>query len=148
MSDKQPKEINELAQILNRINALVKPDDLQADGPEPPENLAADIPQLTEIYEGELRPFITNSADELPVLSEIVKSPVSDAGAVLGGISGQAEKMEALLAEMAPLVQAAIKKAAEQKLIDAGKPARTKMEAEIMQVLRERLQVMAFNNES
>ncbi|HEY4714877.1 MAG TPA: hypothetical protein VIH30_11645, partial [Aquirhabdus sp.] len=64
---------------------------------------------------------------------------------VSGKASNQAEKMEALLAQMAPLIQAAIKKAALRKIIDAEQPLQTQIEAEIMQVLRERLQSLVMD---
>lgn len=153
MSDKLPKENNELAQVLNRINTLMRHGEVQAESSAQAEN----IPQLTEVYEGEPLTFISRPAAELPTLNEIVSNSVTDAEAVsAGGSEGasnqeetlQTEKMEALLAEMAPLVQTAIKKAALQKLINAEQPLRTKIEAEIMQTLRERLQSSVLNAKS
>jgi hypothetical protein len=148
MSEKLPKENNELAQTLSRINALMKQGEGQAESTAQAEN----IPQLTEVYAGKPPIFISRPAGEFPTLNEIVSNSVTDAEAVLAGVSEgapdqtvtlQAEKMEALLAEMAPLVQTAIKKAVLQKLVNAE--LRIKIEAEIMQALRERLQALVLN---
>jgi len=114
---------------------------------------AENIPQLTEAYEGESLIFISRPAGEFPILNEIVSNSVTDAEVVSAGVSDQtetlqAEKMEALLAEIAPLVQTAIKKAVLQKLINAEQPLGTKIEAEIMQTLREHLQSLVLNGES
>ncbi len=145
MSDQPTKENNELAQVLSRINTLMNPAETKAESPIQTE---ADIPQLTEVYEGESLSFISSPAGDFPILSEIVRSSVTDAEAALGETPGQAKKLEALLTEMAPLVQAAVKKAVAQKLLDAEKSEHTKIEAEIMQILRERLQLLAFSNKS
>lgn len=136
MSEKSPKENNELVKVLNRIDTLMKHGEVQAESAIQAEN----IPQLTEIYEGEPLAFISRLAGEFPTLNEFVSNSLTD-GAV--GVSDQAEKMETLLAEITPLVQTAIKKAVQQKLVDAE--LHTKIEAEIMQTLRERLQSLAVN---
>ena len=115
-------------------------------------NSTENIPQLTEVYEGEPLIFISRPAAEFPVLNEIVSNSVSAADAASAEVSGkasnQAEEMEALLAQMAPLVQAAIKKAALRKIIDAEQALQMQIEAEIMQTLRERLQSLVLNAKS
>ena len=152
MSDKLPKENNELAQVLNRINSLMKHGEAQAESPVLAENPTENIPQLTEVYEGEPLIFISRPAAEFPTLNEIVSNSVSTADTASAEVSGkaskQAEKMEALLAQMAPLVQVAIKEAALQKIIDAEQARQTQIEAEIMQTLRERLQSLVLNVKS
>ena len=140
MSNKLPEENNELAQVLNRINALMKHGEVQAESLAPAEN----IPQLTEVYEGEPLSFISRPAGEFPILNELL----ADTEALPVVFSGQidvqqAEKIEALLAEMLPLIQAAVKKAVLQKLVNAEQPLCAKIEAEIMQTLRERLQSLS-----
>lgn len=140
MSDKLPEENNELAQVLNRINTLMKHGEVQAESSDQAEN----IPQLTEAYEGEPLTFISRPAGEFPILNELI----ADAEALSVGFSGQmeaqqAEKIEALLAEMLPLIQTAVKKAVLQKLVNAEQPLCAKIEAEIMQTLRERLQSLS-----
>lgn len=142
MSEKLPKENNELARVLNRIDTLMKHGEVQTESAIQAEN----IPQLTEIYEGETLAFISRPAGEFPTLNEFVSNSLADAVVVVAGTSDQTEKIEALLAEMAPLVQTAIKKAAQQKLVDAE--LRAKIEVEIMQTLRERLQSLVFNGKS
>ncbi len=149
MSDKMPKESNELAQVLSRINTLTQHGKAQVESPVSVENPTENIPQLTEIYEGEPLIFISHPVAEFPVLNEIVSNSVSAVGAASAEVSGkasnQAEKMEALLAQMAPLIQAAIKKAALRKIIDAEQPLQRQIEAEIMQTLRERLQSLVLD---
>lgn len=144
MSDKLPKENNELTQVLNRINTLMKHGEVQAESSVQAEN----IPQLTEVYEGEPLTFISRPAGEFPILNKFVSNAVTDAEAVSEGGSDQtetlqAERMEALLAEMLPLIQTAVKKAVLQKLVNAEQPLCAKIEGEIMQTLRERLQSLS-----
>src|SRR3989344_6224597 len=115
----------------------MKHGEVQAESLAPAEN----IPQLTEVYEGEPLSFISRPAGEFPILNELL----ADTEALPVVFSGQidvqqAEKIEALLAEMLPLIQAAVKKAVLQKLVNAEQPLCAKIEAEIMQTLRERLQ--------
>ena len=149
MSDKLPKENNELAQVLNRINTLMKHGEIQAESSVPTENPTENIPQLTEVYEGEPLTFVSPPAGELPILNELL----ADAEALSVEFSGQmevqqAEKIEALLVEMLPLIQIAVKKAVLQKLVNAEQPLCAKIEAEIMQTLRERLQSLVLNVKS
>jgi hypothetical protein len=142
MSEKSPKENDELAQVLSRVNILMKHGEVQTESTIQAES----IPQLTEVYDGEPLVFISRPAGEFPTLNEFVSGSPTGTVAVAAKVSDQTEKMEALLAEMTPLVQAAIKKAAQQKLVDAE--LRTKIEAEIMQTLRERLQPLVVNGKS
>jgi type IV secretory pathway VirJ component len=139
MSEKLPKENNELAQVLNRINTLMKHGEVQAESATQTKN----IPQLTEIYEGEPLVFISRPTGESSTLNEFVSDSSTDVVAVAAKTSDQAEKMEALLAEIAPLLQTAIKKAAQQKLI--ATELHEKIGLEIMQTLRERLQSLVVN---
>ncbi len=136
-----PKESNELAQVLSRINALTQHGKAQVESPVSTESPVESIPQLTEVYDGEPLIFISHSDDEFPTLNEFVGNAVTDAEAVLEQAKIlQAEKLEDLLAQTAPLIQAAIKKAALRKIIDVEPALQTQILAEVMQTLRERLQ--------
>ena len=139
MTDKLPKENNELAQVLNRINTLTKHGEGQAENTIP----AEDIPQLTEVYEGEPLTFIPRPADEFPILNELLDDAEVPPAEVSGQIDAQqTEKIEALLVEMLPLIQVVVKKAVLQRLVEAEQPLCAMIEAEILQTLRERLQSM------
>jgi hypothetical protein len=138
MSDK-PTEENpgqqDLAQVLNRINALTKnrPEDKEL--PQFDEG----IPLLTEVYEGAVpdlsaRPdFLPQAARIFPNLNQIRVSE-AEARAL------SPELVERLMAEMAPLIEEAVKKAVKSELKAAQEALNTRLEAELVQTLRLRLQ--------
>jgi hypothetical protein len=130
MSASVPEENNELARVLNRINTLIGQADLQ----ERPV-VAADIPQLTEVYEGESLLFAARSAAEFTALGK-----VADKGFADHTESPTSETVETLLAEMLPAIQSIIRKGVLQQLEDSEQPLCAKLEMEIMQSLRENLQ--------
>jgi len=142
MSEKSPKGNNELAHVLRRVNTLMKHGEVQTESTIQAES----IPQLTEVYDGEPLVLISRPAGEFPTLNEFVSGSPTGAVVVAAKVPDQTKKMEALLAEVTPLVQTAIKKAAQQKLVDVELHA--KIEAEIMQTLRERLQPLVVNGKS
>lgn len=129
MSDQLPAENHELAQVLNRINALMK------HGQPPAEMPVFDeaIPLLTEIYEGELLTF-TSRNEDFPTLNQIA-SPGNDVPDAI-----PAELIETVLSEMMPLIQAAVKKAVRQELENAEQSLGSQLEADVLHAVRERLQ--------
>lgn len=118
---------NELAKILGRINTLMGERDQQ------PAVITSEveIPELTEIYEGVPLSFTAHSADEFPVLAE-ASNPVAD--------EPDPEVVETLLIEMTPIIQGIIKQAVEQEIQHIEQPLHTRLELEVMQTLREKLQ--------
>jgi len=123
-------EENELARVLNRINTLIGQSDVQARPA-----AAADIPQLTEVYEGESLLFAARPAAEFIVQRQVAVN-VSEDHAELP----RPETVETLLAEMLPTIQDIIRKAVLQQLEDSEQPLCAKLEMEVMQTLRENLQ--------
>ncbi len=134
MSDKPLKQNSELAQVLSQINTLTQHGKDQPQSADRTEN----IPQLNEVYEGELLAFVSPTVGHPPTLEKFVTSLTAEAKVTAAGFSDQADvlQLEKLLAEMLPLIQAIIEKNVEQSL-------RAKTEAEIMQTLRERLQSLS-----
>ncbi|MEO8417781.1 MAG: hypothetical protein ABI475_03555 [Methylophilaceae bacterium] len=129
MSDQLPEENHELAQVLNRINALMKHDQPPAEMPV----LDEEIPLLTEIYEGEPLTF-TPRNEEFPTLNQVANSSEDVPDAI------PAELIEAVLAEMMPLIQVAVKKAVRQELENAEQSLGSQLEAYVIHAVRERLQ--------
>ena len=129
MSDQLPEENHELAQVLNRINALMKHGQPPAETPVFDE----EIPLLTEIYEGELLIF-TPRNEVLPTLSQAA-NPTDDAPEAI-----PAELIEAVLSEMVPLIRAAVKEAVRRELENAERSLGSQLEAEVIHAVRERLQ--------
>jgi hypothetical protein len=129
MSDQLPEENHELAQVLSRINALMK------HGQPPAETPVFDeaIPLLTEVYEGEPLVF-TPHHEEFPTLSQVAKSTDEAPDAI------PAELIEAVLSEMMPLIHVAVKKAVRQELENAEQSLGIKLETEVIHAVRERLQ--------
>jgi hypothetical protein len=120
-------ESNELAKILSRINTLM------GQREEQPEIITSevDIPELTEVYEGEPLSFTTHSADEFPGLVE-VSDPYAD--------EPDPEIVEAFLIEMTPMIQDIIRQAVRQEMENVEQPLSVRLEQGVMQSLREKLQ--------
>lgn len=127
MSESAP-ENQELAKVLHRINALMRHEQSETAPP-----ALGDIPLLTEVYEGEPLVFSAHSLDEFPALRQI-----ADASEKEGRIPP--EVIEILLEEMAPVIKSAVKAAVEQELARSNQLLCTKLEAELVQSLRKRLQ--------
>lgn len=129
MSDQLPEENDELTQVLNRINALMKHGEPSAEAPSDEA-----IPVLTDLYEGEPLTFTSHVLQEFPTLDQVA-SPVESTVELIPG-----EMVDALLAEMLPFIRVAVKKAVQQELENAEQSLGSKLEAELIQSLRERLQ--------
>lgn len=138
MSDKPVEDTagqQDLAQVLSRINALTK--NQPADKPLP--QFDEGIPLLTEVYEGAVpdlaaRPdFLPQAARIFPALNQIRVSE-AEARAL------SPELVQRLMAEMAPLIEEAVKKAVKAELKAAQEALNTRLEAELVQTLRLRLQ--------
>lgn len=134
MSD-DPQHQQDLAKVLSRINALTKQP--PADKPLPQFDEA--IPLLTEVYEGTMPVLQARSelapqaAKVFPALNQIRVSE-AEARAL------SPELIERLMAEMAPLIEEAVKKAVKGELKAAQQALNTRLEAELVQTLRLRLQ--------
>lgn len=125
-----PEENNqELAKVLHRIDALMRHDAPQPAAPEFDE----DIPLLTEIYEGEPLVFSAHSLNEFPALRQIA-SYRENQGQI------PPEVIEILLQEMSPVIKSAVKAAVEQELAQSRQALCERLEAELVQSLRKRLQ--------
>jgi hypothetical protein len=129
VSEQAPEVNQELAKVLSRINALMRHEQTQAD----PAKFDEQIPLLTEVYEGEPLVFSARSLDEFPALRQIA-SHTEDHGRV------PPEVIELLLEEMAPVIKSAVRTAVEQELARSTQMLCTKLEAELVQSLRKRLQ--------
>ncbi len=129
MSDQLPEENHELAQVLNRINALMK----HVQSPVEIPVLDEEIPLLTEIYEGEPLTF-TPRNEEFPNLNQAANPNDEVPDAI------PAELIEAVLSEMMPLIQAAVKKAVRQELENAEQSLGSQLEADVIHAVRQRLQ--------
>lgn len=134
MTDKSQDQ-QDLAQVLSRINALTKNQPADKSLPQFDEG----IPLLTEVYEGAVpdlaaRPdFLPQAARIFPALNQIRVSE-AEARAL------SPELVERLMAEMAPLIEEAVRKAVKAELKAAQEAMNSRLEAELVQTLRLRLQ--------
>ena len=131
MSDHLPEQNEELARVLNRIQALTQ--HRAEDAVESVEASPEALPVLTDVYEGEPLVFAAHSLDEFPALRQIAGCQRED-----GGIPP--EVIEALLQEMRPVLRSAVKSAVEQELTRAAGTLHAQLEAELLQALRRRLE--------
>ena len=137
----KPREENpELARVLSRVNALMKHDlehpahaEVEADAAELaeaelPEMPEPEVPVLTEVYEGELPAFTSRSLNELVPPEPVLQTPqVGDAA------------LEAIVAELMPLIRTEVKKAVRQELVNTEKIVNHRLETEFIQTLLEKL---------
>lgn len=134
MSD-DPQNQQDLAKVLSRIDALTKHP--PSDKPLP--QFDEGIPLLTEVYEGTI-PALQARPDLLPQAARIFPAlnqiRLSEAEAQ----SLSPELVERLMTEMAPLIEEAVKKAVKGELKAAQQALNTRLEAELVQTLRLRLQ--------
>lgn len=135
MSQQNPEESQELAQILSRVNAVMRHGN--AENQQEPAVADETIPLLTEVYEGEPVEFSARPIPEFPILDEVAQEP---AAVTPTQVSIPAEILEALLAEMTPRIQSAVQQAVQQHLENAEAVLSLKLETELIQSLRERLQ--------
>jgi hypothetical protein len=133
----KPREENpELARVLSRVNALMKHDletsaqeaqnqeaPVQEDG-----SAEVEVPVLTEVYEGELPVLAVRSLDELPPPVTASQTPQVDDAA-----------LEAIVADLMPLIRAEVKKAVRQELVNTEKIVNHRLETEFIQTLLEKL---------
>jgi len=136
VSQQNPEESQELAQILSRVNAVMRHGNAENQQQEPAV-VHETIPLLTEVYEGEPVEFSARLIPEFPILDEVAREPAAVAPAQ---VSIPAEILEALLAEMTPRIQSAVHQAVQQHLENAEAMLSLKLETELIQSLRERLQ--------
>jgi len=143
---RKPREENpELARVLSRVNALMK-HDLEPASEVPPEESPAEqaaqteqdfpvqdqpedeVPVLTEVYEGELAIPIPDDAESLASAHAESRSSEPDDAA-----------LEAIVAELMPLIRAEVKKAVRQELVNMEKIVIHQLETEFLQTLMQRL---------
>ena len=124
MSDQSPEQNQELARVLSRIQALtqhVATEDVD------------ELPLLTEVYEGDPLVFAAHALDEFPALRQIAGYQ-QERGEI------PPEVIEILLQEMRPVLRFAVKSAVEQELAQSAQALCDKLEAELLQSLRKRLE--------
>lgn len=129
MSEQLPEENQELAKVLSRVNALMQHEAADAESADDDEA----IPLLTEIYEGEPLVFSARSIEEFPALRQIASYQES-----LGKIPP--EVIETLLQEMRPVIKSAVRAAVEREFEKSMQALCIKLEAELVESLRKRLQ--------
>lgn len=126
----KPREENpELARVLSRVNALMKHEETSSDGAAGALPAEPEVPVLTEIYEGEPLTFAPRSPEALGIPASMADEA---AAAEEAGI-------EAILAELMPLIQAEVKKAVRQELVNTEKIVKHRLETEFIQTLLEKL---------
>ena len=124
MSNQSPEQNQELARVLSRIQALtqhVATEDVD------------ELPLLTEVYEGDPLVFAAHALDEFPALRQIAGYQ-QERGEI------PSEVIEILLQEMRPVLRSAVKSAVEQELAQSAQALCDKLEAELLQSLRKRLE--------
>jgi len=139
---RKPREENpELARVLSRVNALMKHDLEPASEASPAEQAAQteqdfpvqdqpedEVPVLTEVYEGELAIPLPDDAESLASAHAESRSSEPDDAA-----------LEAIVAELMPLIRAEVKKAVRQELVNMEKIVIHQLETEFLQTLMQRL---------
>lgn len=120
---------SDLALILGRVSAL-------KGGGEPAPGVdagAEEIPLLTEAYEG---PPVFFAEHEF-----VESAPPEQVNESNAGLQQQSdEQIENILAEMIPLIQVEVKKAVLQELVKVDKELCARLEADLVRLLRERLE--------
>ena len=132
MTQKSLLENHDLAQVLNRINQLVKTSEANA---QPELDAGEDIPVLTEVYEENGSLAFVNLSDN-PVYSELNQA-VTDV--MTSSQPVPAELADRFLAEVRPLILKAVKVAVLDESVKAEKLLTAKLEQEILRLLRNRL---------
>jgi len=119
---------SDLAQVLNRINTLIARNERAAEVADEDES----IPVLTEVYDGEAALASVNLQD-FPTLNQMVNETVAANQAVT------AEVADRFLAEIQPLILKAVKVAVLEESVKAEKLLTSKLEQEVLELLRQRL---------
>ena len=130
MSEQTPGQDQELARVLNRIQALTQH---TAEEQEQEQEQVEELPLLTEVYEGEPLVFAAHALDDFPALRQIAGYQQEH-----GGLPP--EVIDSLLQEMRPVLRSAVKAAVEQELAQSTQALCSKLEAELLQALRKRLE--------
>ena len=130
MSEQTPGQDQELARVLNRIQALTQH---TAEEQEQEQEQVEELPLLTEVYEGEPLVFAAHALDDFPALRQIAGYQQEH-----GGLPP--EVIDSLLQEMRPVLRSAVKAAVEQELAQSAQALCSKLEAELLQALRKRLE--------
>ena len=130
MSEQTPGQDQELARVLNRIQALTQH---TAEEQEQEQEQVEELPLLTEVYEGEPLVFAVHALDDFPALRQIAGYQQEH-----GGLPP--EVIDSLLQEMRPVLRSAVKAAVEQELAQSTQALCSELEAELLQALRKRLE--------
>ena len=134
MSEQEP-ENQDLTQVLNRINALMK------HGEHSLPALDDEIPLLTRVYEGEPLTFTSHRPKTHAVQIESESETATATASEEIGLELIATSLtEELLNEMLPLIQQAVRTAVQQELANAEQTLASKIEADLVESLRQRLQ--------
>jgi len=129
VSDKTPIDNDDLAQVLNRINALMQRSEVAAETVLEHE----DIPLLTEVYEGEAEQLEAVNLQNFPTLNQM-------ANELLAANQPLTEELAArFLSEVQPLILKAVKVAVLEESVKAEKLLTSKLEQEILTLLHQRL---------
>ena len=130
MSEQMSEQNPELARVLSRIQALTQPaateDSAEA-------STVEELPLLTEVYEGDPLVFSAHALDDFPALRQIAGYQ-QERGEI------PPEVIEILLQEMRPVLRSAVKLAVEQELAQSTQALCDKLETELLQSLRKRLE--------
>ena len=132
MTQKSLLENHDLAQVLNRINQLVKTSEANA---QPGSGAEEDIPVLTEVYEEKSSLAFVNLSGNT-AYSELNQA-VTDVMTASQPVP--AELADRFLAEVRPLILKAVKVAVLDESVKAEKLLTAKLEQEILRLLRNRL---------
>ncbi len=130
MSEQTSEQNPELARVLSRIQALTQP---AMAGESAEASTAEELPLLTEVYEGDPLVFAAHALDDFPALRQIAGYQ-QERGEI------PPEVIEILLQEMRPVLRSAVKSAVEQELAQSTQALCEKLEAELLQSLRKRLE--------
>lgn len=126
----QSEQNQELARVLSRIQALTQH---VATEEVAETSMLDELPLLTEVYEGDPLVFAAHALDDFPALRQIAGYQ-QERGEI------PPEVIETLLQEMRPVLRSAVKSAVEQELAQATQALCDKLEAELLQSLRKRLE--------
>ena len=132
MSEQTPGQDQELARVLNRIQALTQ-HTAEEQEQEQEQEQVEELPLLTEVYEGEPLVFAAHALDDFPALRQIAGYQQEQ-----GGLPP--EVIDSLLQEMRPVLRSAVKAAVEQELAQSTQALCSELEAELLQALRKRLE--------
>lgn len=142
---------NPLSEVLSRIEGLRQKQDVSEPQPQ------KELPRLTEVFDGaQSLDFIAADRESLPELDALFtqaaplpEALVPEAEALLADVQAEPEacstamtarQREALLKEMQPLIRASVKKAVLGELAVLEKALRTRLEQDMLDALRKRLE--------